>query len=69
MEASATVERKLAARFVVAGGDAPEVLDPAEGVFDPVAFAVAGLVVDDLAFAGDPAGDDRHGSGLAQRPS
>ena len=52
--------------LVVAGGDAAEVLDPAEGILDEVAPAVALLIIVDGALAIAPAGDDRTGAILAQ---
>jgi hypothetical protein len=60
---------EVGCELVVTGGDAAEVLDPAEGVFDAVALPVAGLVVYDLALAVGAAGDDGHSPGLAQGPA
>jgi hypothetical protein len=52
--------------LVVSGGDAPQVLDAAEGVFHEMAVAVSGLVVDGFALSVDAAQDDRDFSLLAQ---
>ena len=52
-------------KLVIAGGDAAEVFEPAEGVLDQVATSVASVVVGDL-LAVDPARDHRNGLGLSQ---
>lgn len=60
----------VASELVVAGGDAAEVLQPAEHGFDPPAVLVAPLVILDWALAVAAAGDDRRralgAQGLAQ---
>jgi hypothetical protein len=61
--------QEVGRELVIAGGYAPEVLEPAEGVFDQVAIPISILVVDDLLLAGDAARDHRYGSGLAYRPA
>src|SRR4030095_4753407 len=52
-------------QFVVARGDAAEILEPAEGVLDQVTVPVAAFVVGDRAFARHAPGDDRDGVGPA----
>ena len=52
---------------MVAGGDAPEVLEAAEGVLDEVSCAIALLVVADRAFAVAPARNDGCRPGVAER--
>ena len=59
--------QEVVGELVVAGGDATEVLEPAEGVLDQVAIAVSASVVGDLPLARDPAWNDRHGAGLTER--
>ncbi len=51
---------EVSSKLVVAGGDAAEVLEPAEGVFDPPAVAVAALVVLDGPLAVGPSWNDRN---------
>ena len=52
--------------LVVAGGDAAEVLEAADGGFDPPTLAVAAPVVADRDGSVAAAGDDRDGAGFAQ---
>ncbi len=55
---------EVCGELVVAGGNAAEVLEPTEGVFDQVSVAIAGPVMADRAFAAGAARDHRHGAGL-----
>ena len=57
---------EVSAELVVSGGDAAEILEAAEGVFDQMTLLVAGFVVSDFAFAIGPARDHRNGSGFAK---
>jgi len=62
--ARAMVERKTGRAAIIAGGDAPPVLQPAEHDFDPVSPLVAALVVTDgvgPGFAARDAGRDALG--------
>ena len=52
--------------FIVAGGNATEILDPAEGIFDEMAAAVTLLIVSDCAFAVAATGNDGAGAKVAQ---
>lgn len=60
---------EVGGELVVAGGDAAEVLKPAEGVLDEVTSPVALLVIADGAFAVPPAWNDGNGTRLPQRAS
>lgn len=70
----ATADKKLPAslspgsspRTGVARGDAPEVLQPAEGVFDKMPVAIAFSVMPDAALAVAPSWNDRLRAGLGQ---
>jgi len=76
--AKATADKKFAAslflgsspRTIVARGDAPEVLQPAEGILDKMAVAIAPFVLPNPALAAAPTWNDRLcavlGQGLAQ---
>lgn len=57
---------EVAGQLVVARCNAPPILDAAEGVLDQMPVTIAGLVIDDLALATDPAGNDWDDAGLAQ---
>jgi hypothetical protein len=52
---------EVGGEFVVAGVDAAEVLEAAEGVLDEVTAAMTFLVIADGALAAAPAGDDGNG--------
>ena len=58
---------EVGGELVVAGGDAAEVLEPAESVLHQMAVAIASFVIADGPFAGDAAGDHRRRARLAQR--
>jgi len=60
---------KVRRELVIACGDAPEVLQPAEGGLDAPSVAVAALVMADRLLPVPPPGDDRDGSGLAKGPA
>ena len=57
---------EVAGELVVAGGDAAEVLEAAEGVLDQVPVAIAALVVMDGPLAAPSAGDHGNDALVAQ---
>ena len=63
--ASVRVSEEDAGKLVVAGGDAAEVLEAADGGLDPPPLAMAAPVVEAGVGAVAPSGDDRSGAGLA----
>src|SRR5260370_20724966 len=58
---------EVGGEFVVAGVDAAEVLEAAEGVLDEVSAAITFLIVADGALAAAAAGDDGNGASVAER--
>ena len=56
----------MGGELVVAGGNAAEVLEAAEGCLDAPAVFVAGCVMADWVLAGAAARDDGHRSGRAE---
>ena len=57
--------KEVAGEFIEAGGDTTHVLASAEEAFDDVAQAVEALVVELRPLGGDPGGDDREGTVIA----
>ena len=51
--------KKVSREFVVARGDAPEILEPADAALDDIAALVGFLVITNALFAVGSAGDDR----------
>lgn len=59
--------QEVGGELVIAGGDALEILETAEGVLNEVTPPISLLIVADRPFAVATAGDDRRGPGFAQR--